>query len=148
MSLFYLYIAGTLHVSGPHAHFQESSYSCSHNHWFSICAALFACSVCCGHNTQNTRTELHRNWTNGCVNSCTNSPEDGRVDPKHVEIRRYTNKIVTSVGFHSIFWKDARYKKLKIWMLIFLVLLCCTTSLLQTITVYYRLLQTISTLNT
>jgi len=55
----------------------------------------------------------HRNWTNGCVNSCTNSPEDGPVGPKHVEIQQYTNKIVTSVGFHSICWKDARYKKLK-----------------------------------
>ena len=40
--------------------------------------------------------------TNGCVNSCTNSPEDGHVGPKHVEIQQYTNKIVTSVGFHSI----------------------------------------------
>ena len=40
--------------------------------------------------------------TNGCVNSCTNSPEDGPVGPKHVEIQQYTNKIVTSVGFHSI----------------------------------------------
>ena len=48
MSLFYSYIAGCLHVSGPQAHLQETSYSCSHNHWFSICAALFACSVCCG----------------------------------------------------------------------------------------------------
>ena len=30
-----------------------------------------------------------------------NSPEDGPVGPKHVEIRRYINKIetVTSVGF-------------------------------------------------
>jgi len=60
------------------------------------------------------RTERHRNWTNGCVNSCTNSPEDGPVGPKHVEIQQYMNKIVTSVGFHSICWKDARYKKLKI----------------------------------
>jgi len=35
------------------------------------------------------------------VNSCVNSPEDGPVGPKHVEIRRYMNKIeiVTSVGF-------------------------------------------------
>jgi len=35
------------------------------------------------------------------VNSCVNSPEDGPVRPKHVEIRRYMNKIeiVTSVGF-------------------------------------------------
>jgi len=38
------------------------------------------------------------------VNSCVNSPEDGPVGPKHVEIRQYTNKIeiVTSAGFHSI----------------------------------------------
>ena len=35
------------------------------------------------------------------MNSCVNSPEDGPVGPKHVEIRRYMNKIeiVTSVGF-------------------------------------------------
>jgi len=46
MSLFYSYIDGSLHVSGPQAHLQESSYSCSHNHWFSVCAALFACSIC------------------------------------------------------------------------------------------------------
>jgi len=44
------------------------------------------------------------------VNSCTKSPEDGPVGPKHVEIQQYTNKIVTSVGFHSKCWKDARYK--------------------------------------
>ena len=38
MSLFqfYLYIAGSLHVSGPQAHPQESSHSCSHNHWFLV----------------------------------------------------------------------------------------------------------------
>jgi len=37
----------------------------------------------------------------GCGNSCVNSPEDGPVGPKLVEIRRYMNKIatVTSVGF-------------------------------------------------
>ena len=105
MSLFYSYIAGSLHVSGPQAHLQKSSYSCSKNHWFSFCAALFACSVC---------SERHRNWTNGCVNSCKNSPEDGPVGPKHVENRQYMNKIeiVTSVGFYFICWKDARYKKL------------------------------------
>jgi len=45
--------------------------------------------------------------------SCTNSSEDGPVGPKHVEIQQYTNKIVTSVGFHSIYWKDAQYEKLK-----------------------------------
>ena len=48
MSPFYSYIAGSLHVSGPQAHLQESWYSCSHNHWFSFCATLFACPVCCG----------------------------------------------------------------------------------------------------
>jgi hypothetical protein len=39
--------------------------------------------------------------TNGWVNSCVNSPEDGPVGPKHAKIRRYMNKIeiVTSVGF-------------------------------------------------
>ena len=36
------------------------------------------------------------------MNNSTNSPEDGHVGPKHVETQQYTNKIVTSVGFHSI----------------------------------------------
>ena len=51
MSLFqfYSYIAGSLHVSGLQAHLQESSHSCSHNHWFSICTALVACSVHTAH---------------------------------------------------------------------------------------------------
>jgi len=112
MSLFqfYSYIEGSLYVSGPQAHLQKNSHSCSHNHWFSIRTVLVACSVC----IQNTRAERYGYWTNGCGNSCVNSPEDGPVGPKHVEIRRYMNKIVTSVGFHSICWKDARYKKLKI----------------------------------
>ena len=117
MSLFYLYIAGSLHVSGPQAHLQESSYSCSHNHWF-LQYLYRSCRVLCTlyGNIQSTRTERYRYWTNGCVNSCTNSPEDGPVGPKHVEILQYMNKIeiVTSVGFYSICWKDARYKKLKI----------------------------------
>jgi hypothetical protein len=43
---FYSYIAGSLHVSGPQFHLQESSHSCSHNQWFSVCTALVACSVC------------------------------------------------------------------------------------------------------
>jgi len=30
------------------------------------------------------------------------------------KLQQYTNKIVTSVGFHSICWKNVRYKKLKI----------------------------------
>jgi len=48
MSLFqfYSYIDGSLHVSGPQAHLQEISQSCSHNHWFSIRTVLVACSVC------------------------------------------------------------------------------------------------------
>ena len=42
--------------------------------------------------------------TNGCVNICVNSPEDGPVGPKNVKIRQYINKIeiVTSVVFYSI----------------------------------------------
>ena len=46
---------------------------------------------------QSTRPQRYRYLTNGCVNS----PEDGPVGPKHVEIHRYMNKIeiVTSVGF-------------------------------------------------
>ena len=115
MSLFqfYLYIAGSLHVSAPQAHPQESSHSCSHNHWFSVCTALAVCSVM--YNIQSTRPEQYRHWNSCWVNSCANSPEDGPVGPKHVEIRQYINKIeiVTSVGFYSICWKDARYKKLK-----------------------------------
>ena len=76
----------------------------------SVSVPLCSLALC----TQSTRTERHRNWTNGCVNSCTKTPEDGPVGPKHVETQQYTNKIVTSVGFHSICWKDARHKKLKI----------------------------------
>jgi len=60
---------------------------------------------------QSTRKERDRNWTNGCVSSCTNSPEDGPVGPKHVEIQQYTNKIVTSVGFHSISMQTFIYCK-------------------------------------
>ena len=155
---FNLYIARSLHVSGPQAHPQESSHSCSHNHWFSVCTALAVCSVrihtkhaanwCHCFNCiyilpdlymfrahrpilrrvhtavpitigsvsvllwpcvlyvyiRSTRPEQYRHWTNGCVNSCVNSPEDGPVGPKHVEIRQYINtiEIVTSVGFYSI----------------------------------------------
>jgi len=92
MSLFYSYIVGSLHVSGPQAHLQESSYSYSHNHWFSICPL----------------------WTRVlCVVACLG--DYSLLGPKQVETQQYTNKIVTSVGFHSIRWKDARYKKLKIY---------------------------------
>jgi hypothetical protein len=53
------------------------------------------------HKIQSTRPERYSHWTNSCVNSCVNYPEDGPVGPKHVEIRRNMNKIgiVTSVGF-------------------------------------------------
>ena len=63
------------------------------------------------HTTIGSVSVPHRNWTNGCVSSCTNSPEDGPVGPKHVEIRQYTNKIATSVGFHSICWKRCTVQK-------------------------------------
>ena len=93
MSLFqfYSYIDGSLHVSGPQAHLQENSHSCSHNHWFSIRTVL----------VQNTRPERYEYWTNGCGNSCVNSPEDGLV-------RRYMNKIetVTSVGFSFLIFSS------------------------------------------
>ena len=47
MSLFqfYSYIDGSPHVSGPQAHLQENSHSCSLNYWFSIRTVLVACSV-------------------------------------------------------------------------------------------------------
>jgi hypothetical protein len=41
---FYSYNDGCLHVSGPQVHPQEISSSCSHNHWFSFCTVLVACS--------------------------------------------------------------------------------------------------------
>jgi hypothetical protein len=128
MSLFqfYSYIDGSLHFSGLQAHPQENSHSCSHNHWFSGCTVRVACSICCGwswrlgrqtsHNIHSTRPELYSHWTNGCVNSCVNSPEDGPVGPRHVEIRRYMNKIeiVTSVGFsfHTQIYKFIYYSLL------------------------------------
>jgi hypothetical protein len=47
------------------------------------------------------------------VNSCVNSPEDGPVGPKHVEIRRYMNKIevVISVGFLFHMLKGCKVQK-------------------------------------
>ena len=63
----------------------------------SVSVLLWSCA-------QSMWPEQYRHWTNGRVNSCVNSPEDGPVGPKHVEIRQYINKIeiVTSVGFYSI----------------------------------------------
>jgi hypothetical protein len=47
------------------------------------------------------------------VNSCVNSPEDGPVDPKHVEICRYMNKIeiVTPVCFSFHILKGCTVQK-------------------------------------
>jgi len=60
-----------------------------------------------GEFTQLFPQPLVQYWTNGCGNSCVNSPEDGPVGPKHVEIRRYMNKIetVTSVCFSFLMCK-------------------------------------------
>ena len=88
---------------------------------YSFCVALFADTHTA---REQSGTETVR--TNGCVSSCTNSPEDGPVGPKHVETQQYTNKIVTSVGFHSIRWKDARYKKLKFSWFYYRNILRCT----------------------
>ena len=45
-----------------------------------------------------------------------NSPEDGPVGPKHVEIRQYINKIeiVTSVGFYSIYSETYLFLMLRV----------------------------------
>ena len=101
MSLFqfYSYIDGSLHVSGVQAHLQESSHSCLQQPLFQclyrsgrvLCMLLYR-----ARNLNSTDTEPMV-----IVNSCVNSPEDGPVCPKHVEIRRYMNKIeiVTSISF-------------------------------------------------
>ena len=64
-------------------------------------------SVRSGHTEHASSAD--RYWNNGCVNSCTDSPEDGPMGPKHVETQKYTNKIVKSVGFHSIRWRIVFY---------------------------------------
>ena len=116
MSLFYSYIAGSLHVSDPQAHPQENSHSCSHNHWF-LKYPYRSGRVFCMLSTYRTRdqngTDTAR--TSGCVNSCVNSPEDGPVDPKHVEIRRYMNKIetVTSVGFQFLIKRNSFFYEIQ-----------------------------------
>jgi hypothetical protein len=77
------------------------------------CTVQAACSV------QSTRPERYSHWTNGCVNSCVNSPEDGPVGPKHVEISRYMNKIeiVTFVGFLFHMLKNVCKNYRQIWLL-------------------------------
>jgi hypothetical protein len=73
---------------------------------------------------------LRTNATNACVNSCVNSPEDGPVGLKHVEIRQYMNKIeiVTSVGFSFHMLKGYMVQKLKIHITIFKHLTSHSTS--------------------
>jgi hypothetical protein len=58
------------------------------------------------------------------------SPEDGPVDPKHIEIRRYMNKIeiVTSVGFYFI--HTIKYMKLNLY--------CSTRSCFSSVKSYYN----------
>ena len=62
-------------------------------------------------------TDTVRN--NGCVNSCVNSPEDGPVDPKHLEIRRYMNKMnkETKLRIHNITAKAALKFGSEAWLL-------------------------------
>jgi len=55
---------------------------------------------------RRVRTAVYKTIVSVSVPLCSRalySPEDGPVDPKHVETQQYTNKIVTSVGFHCIF---------------------------------------------
>jgi hypothetical protein len=92
MSLFqfYSHIDESLHVSGPQAPSSGEFtrlFTQPLVHWL--------------YRSGRVWFERYSQWTNGCVSSCVNSPEDGPVGPKHVEIRRYVNKIkiVTSVGF-------------------------------------------------
>ena len=104
----FIYILPDLYVFWAHRPILRRVHTAVHTTIGSVSVLLWLCA-------QSTRPEQYSHWTNGCVNSCVNSPEDGPVDPKHIEIRQYINKIeiVTSVGFYSIHWKDARYKRLK-----------------------------------
>jgi len=104
----FIYIFPDLYMFRAHRPSLRRVHTAVHTTIGSVSVLLWPCALC-------TRPEQHRHWTNGCVNSCVNSPEDGFVGPKHVEIRQYINKIeiVTSVGFYSICWKDARYKRIK-----------------------------------
>ena len=94
----------------------------------SVSVLLWPCALY--DNIQSTRPEQYRHWTNGCVNSCVNSPEDGPVGPIHVEIRQYINKIeiVTSVGFFTYVEQMHGTKGLKyIYIYIFLLCRCDST---------------------
>ena len=96
----FIYILPVLDMFRAHRPILRRVHTAVHTTIGSVSVLLWPCALY----VQSTRPEQYRHWTNGCVNSCVNSPEDGPVGPKHVEIRQYTNKIeiVTSVGFYSI----------------------------------------------
>jgi len=96
----FIYILPDLYMFRAHRPILTRVHTTVHTTIGSVSALLWPCALY----IQSTRPEQCRHWTNGCVNSCVNSPQDGPVGPKHVEIRQYINKIeiVTSVGFYSI----------------------------------------------
>ena len=80
--------------------------------WVSTCFGPTG-SLCC-HTEHASRADRH--WTNGCVNSCTKSPEDGPVGPKHVETQQYTNKSdISWFSFHKM-GHTILPKELYIWI--------------------------------
>ena len=96
----FIYILPYLDMFRAHRPILRRVHTAVHTTIGSVSVLLWPCALC----VQSTWPEQYRQWTNGCVNSCVNSPEDGPVGPKHVEVRQYINKIeiVTSVGFYSI----------------------------------------------
>jgi len=99
----FIYILPDLYMFRAHRPILRGVHTAVHTTIGSVSVLLWPC-VLYVVNIQSTWPEQYRHWTNGCVNSCVNSPEDGPVGPKHVEIRQYINKIeiVTSVGFYSL----------------------------------------------
>jgi hypothetical protein len=73
---------------GPTGPSSGDSQSCCRHHWFSIRPVLVSCSVRTEHETRTGRM-LNQWWRQ---QRC-ESPEDGPVGPKQVEIWRHTNKI-------------------------------------------------------
>jgi len=100
----FIYILPDLYMFQAHRPIFRRVRTAAHTTIGSVSVLLWPCALCVQstRSTQSTRPEQYRHWTNGCVNRCVNSPEDGPVGPKHVEIQQYTNKIVTSFGFYSI----------------------------------------------
>src|SRR5215475_11965527 len=104
-NVFYLSVFQSVHVSGPPAHYQEihkavdatigsvSAPFCSRVPYVVTCSG-----VCWSrHQNRSQRTE-HGSRTGRILNQwlrlqLCESPDDGPVGPKHVEIGRYTNKI-------------------------------------------------------